>query len=265
MGCRMSTASTSCHWAGGKGRAHLGCPRVCKSSAELNPAGPSSLGHAARTADAVDVLLPHLTWAAVTECATPVPPQAGRDPNLRVPSHRTLHWPEPSRCGCPQLRGALRLHSPNGPRHPNPRERQEPWQVFWPYPPAVLFWYQQKELFQSNCLHPVGVRGNDSGTTVIVAQKLLETLRADRRELAAYKVPPAVGHTHPDPQLSQLHGKAHVCIFRIWGTAVLPISLLAWKAQVILHKRLCWESAGGFKLHSWAHCCLRSPWLLCWV
>lgn len=48
-----------------------------------------------------------------------------------------------------------------------------------------------------------------------MAKKLLETPTDDRRELAACKVSRAVEHTPPDPQLSQLRGKAHVGIFRI--------------------------------------------------
>lgn len=39
---------------------------------------------------------------------------------------------------------------------------------------------------------------------------------------------PAVGHTPPDPQLSQLHGKALMCNL---GSA-LPISLLAWTVRL---------------------------------
>lgn len=120
-------------------------------------------------------------------------------------------------CGCPQLWGALRLHSPKGLRYLNLRERQEPRQVFWPccsvlVPAKLIIPIELPSLCRR--LGKWQWDSSDCGS---------ETAgNTEKKELAAYKVSPAVGHTHPDPQLWQLSGKGSECIFRIWGSHQPP-------------------------------------------
>lgn len=56
---------------------------------------------------------------------------------------------------------------------------------------AVPFWYQQKKLFQSNSIHPVGDLGNRRGTTLLFWLRKWQksSLAADGQKSAACKLP----------------------------------------------------------------------------